>query len=66
MQKPSVKLPLQIWAPRACTEKTALKYKVKQSKNGKITSETYKPQGLFLEFYGITYPTVQFQMNAIL
>ena len=54
-------------SPRACTWKIALKYKVKQSKNGKFTSnykgspirirafEKYKPRGLFSEFYGSSF-----------
>ena len=37
-QKPSVKSPLQILAPGACTWKIALKYILKPSKNGKFTS----------------------------
>ena len=49
MQKPSVKLPLQIEAfPGTYTWKIALKYKVKQDKKGKFTSK-YNASPLYFE-----------------
>ena len=40
--------PLRIWPPGACTWKIALKYKVKQSKNGKFISN-YKVSPIDIE-----------------
>ena len=50
-QKPSMKSPLQIYAPPppgACTWKIPLKYKVKQTKNGKFASN-YKASSIEFE-----------------
>ena len=50
MKKPSVKQPLQIYAPPgACTWKISLKYKVKQSKNDKLSPIDFETQLNFLQ-----------------
>ena len=69
-KKPPLNRPSKYVPPATCTWKIALKYKVKQSKNGKLTSnykgspirirafEKYKPRCLFLEFYGSSFERV--------
>ena len=59
--------PPNISPPGACSWKITLEYNVKQSKNGKFTSnykaspivdkplQKYKPRGLFSEFYGNSF-----------